>query len=38
MKCFTPLIPDPRPEQLFIWLHAMRCEWRSPALSLRDRD
>lgn len=24
--CFTPLIPDPRPEQLFIWLHAMRCK------------
>lgn len=23
--CFTPLMPDPRPEQLFIWLHAMRC-------------
>ncbi|GAA6054953.1 hypothetical protein JCM3770_004067 [Rhodotorula araucariae] len=22
--CFTPLVPDPRPEQLFIWLHAMR--------------
>ncbi|GAA6008011.1 hypothetical protein JCM10207_006998 [Rhodosporidiobolus poonsookiae] len=22
--CFTPLLPDPRPEQLFIWLHAMR--------------
>lgn len=31
--CFTPLIPDPRPEQLFIWLHAMRCESaaRSPS-------
>ncbi|GAA5915742.1 pseudouridine synthase family protein [Sporobolomyces salmoneus] len=29
-KCFTPLIPDPKPEQLFIWLHAMRyttTEW-----------
>ncbi|GJN91944.1 hypothetical protein Rhopal_004972-T1 [Rhodotorula paludigena] len=28
--CFTPLMPDPRPEQLFIWLHAMRyqtTEW-----------
>ncbi|GAA5925021.1 hypothetical protein JCM3775_006344 [Rhodotorula graminis] len=28
--CFTPLLPDPRPEQLFIWLHAMRyktIEW-----------
>jgi hypothetical protein len=25
-KCFTPLIPDPKPEQLFIWLHAMRCK------------
>ncbi|GAA5974405.1 hypothetical protein JCM11641_005264 [Rhodosporidiobolus odoratus] len=28
--CFTPLLPDPRPEQLFIWLHAMRyhtVEW-----------
>lgn len=25
--CFTPLIPDPRPEQLFIWLHAMRCRF-----------
>jgi hypothetical protein len=25
--CFTPLIPDPRPEQLFIWLHAMRCKF-----------
>lgn len=24
--CFTPSMPDPRPEQLFIWLHAMRCE------------
>ena len=24
--CFTPLVPDPRPEQLFIWLHAMRCK------------
>lgn len=23
--CFVPLVPDPRPEQLFIWLHAMRC-------------
>ncbi|GAA6022156.1 hypothetical protein JCM11491_005108 [Sporobolomyces phaffii] len=33
-KCFTPLIPDPRPEQLFIWLHAMRYtttdwDWKS---------
>ncbi|GAA5841071.1 hypothetical protein JCM5353_001372 [Sporobolomyces roseus] len=29
-KCFTPLLPDPKPEQLFIWLHAMRyttIEW-----------
>ncbi|GAA5991419.1 hypothetical protein JCM10908_003305 [Rhodotorula pacifica] len=28
--CFVPLVPDPRPEQLFIWLHAMRyttTEW-----------
>ncbi|KAK4057726.1 hypothetical protein OIO90_001374 [Microbotryomycetes sp. JL221] len=28
--CFTPIIPDPKPEQLFIWLHAMRyktLEW-----------
>ncbi|SCV68100.1 BQ2448_221 [Microbotryum intermedium] len=28
--CFTPLVPDPRPEQLFIWLHALRyrtTEW-----------
>ncbi|GAA5877462.1 hypothetical protein JCM3774_001619 [Rhodotorula dairenensis] len=28
--CFVPLVPDPRPEQLFIWLHAMRyttIEW-----------
>lgn len=25
-KCFTPLLPDPEPEQLFIWLHAMRCK------------
>ncbi|BGP12169.1 hypothetical protein JCM10213v2_000080 [Rhodosporidiobolus nylandii] len=28
--CFTPLLPDPKPEQLFIWLHAMRystAEW-----------
>ncbi|GAA5873303.1 hypothetical protein JCM8547_007064 [Rhodosporidiobolus lusitaniae] len=28
--CFTPLLPDPKPEQLFIWLHAMRyttTEW-----------
>lgn len=24
--CFTPNVPDPKPEQLFIWLHAMRCE------------
>jgi hypothetical protein len=23
-KCGVPLLPDPRPEQLFIWLHAMR--------------
>ncbi|BGP21182.1 drap deaminase [Rhodotorula toruloides] len=22
--CFTPLHPDPKPEALFIWLHAMR--------------
>lgn len=35
--CFVPLNPDPRPEQLFIWLHAMRCKfphllsYRSPA-------
>ncbi|GAA6033732.1 hypothetical protein JCM8097_004403 [Rhodosporidiobolus ruineniae] len=32
--CFTPLLPDPRPEQLFIWLHAMRYttldwDWKS---------
>lgn len=33
-KCFTPLIPDPRPEQLFIWLHAMRCEVSCLVLSL----
>ncbi|GAA5963004.1 hypothetical protein JCM3765_006748 [Sporobolomyces pararoseus] len=29
-KCFTPLLPDPKPNQLFIWLHAMRyttTEW-----------
>lgn len=26
-KCFTPLIPDPQPRQLFIWLHAMRCKF-----------
>lgn len=24
--CYVPVIPDPRPDQLFIWLHAMRCE------------
>ncbi|KAI5478778.1 drap deaminase [Pseudohyphozyma bogoriensis] len=23
-ECFTPMMKDPRPEQLFIWLHAMR--------------
>lgn len=28
-KCFTPLLPDPKPEQLFIWLHAMRCTFSS---------
>lgn len=32
--CFTPLIPDPKPDQLYIWLHAMRYytqqwDWRS---------
>jgi hypothetical protein len=27
--CFVPVIPDPRPDQLFIWLHAMRCEYGS---------
>ena len=32
--CFTPLLPDPRPEQLFIWLHAMRCASTFPLLSL----
>lgn len=26
--CFTPNVPDPKPEQLFIWLHAMRCKSR----------
>lgn len=30
--CFTPLIPDPKPEQLFIWLHAMRCRFSSRSL------
>ncbi|SGY17431.1 BQ5605_C015g07783 [Microbotryum silenes-dioicae] len=30
--CFTPLVPDPRPEQLFIWLHALRCECALPKL------
>ena len=24
--CFTPNVPEPKPEQLFIWLHAMRCK------------
>ncbi|GAA5827962.1 hypothetical protein JCM11251_005669 [Rhodosporidiobolus azoricus] len=32
--CFTPLLPDPEPQQLFIWLHAMRYttldwDWKS---------
>lgn len=35
--CFTPMIPDPRPEQLFIWLHAMRCKCFSCSV-LPDRD
>lgn len=29
-SCFVPLVPDPRPDQLFIWLHALRyktTEW-----------
>lgn len=29
-ECFVPLVPDPRPDQLFIWLHALRyktTEW-----------
>ena len=29
-KCYVPLVKDPRPEQLFIWLHALRyttTEW-----------
>lgn len=33
--CFLPLIKDPLPEQLFIWLHALRYQttefdWKSP--------
>ncbi len=24
--CFTPNVPEPKPEELFIWLHAMRCK------------
>lgn len=29
-NCFVPIVPDPRPDQLFIWLHALRyktTEW-----------
>lgn len=25
--CGVPLLEDPKPEHLFIWLHALRCAW-----------